>query len=86
VKYLEKYVFCKLAFTFELWYIFWGRKGDGEGETIFKLQKKVIRLITNVGRVTCGRELFKTLNMLAVPCMYKTEIVCCIKLNVSWLE
>jgi len=42
-----------------------GGGGDEENKTIFKLQKKAIRLTSNVERV----ELFETLNVLPVSCM-----------------
>jgi len=43
----------------EVWHI-WCEEGgdDGESKTIFKLQKEVIRLISNFARVTSCRELF----------------------------
>jgi len=45
-----------------------GGEGDNDGErkTIFKLQKKVIRLAGNVSRVTSCRELFRTSNIFPV--------------------
>ena len=53
--------------------------------TIFKLQKKVIRLISKVGRVTCCRKLLKTFHIIPVPCVYIMEVVFYIKLNVTYL-
>jgi len=44
--------------------------GDPQWIKIFKLQKKVVRLICNVKRKTSCRELFRTLNILPVPCVY----------------
>jgi hypothetical protein len=62
----------------------WG--GDEESKTIFKLQKKLMRLITNEGIVTSCWELFKTLNLLPVPCMYIMEIVYYSKFNMNRFE
>ena len=44
--------------------LFWG--GDSQSTKVFKLQKKVVRLICNAKRKTSCRELFKTLNKLAL--------------------
>jgi hypothetical protein len=65
-KYFKKYMFCKLPFSCTVWNTFWG--DDRENKQIFKLQKKVLRLIINVERYTSNRVLFKTLNILPVPC------------------
>jgi hypothetical protein len=58
VKYLENYVLCRIALTFEVWLSIsvggWGKLSN------FKLQRKVIRLMTLVGRVNWCRKLFKT--------------------------
>ena len=62
--------------------LFWG--GDGERKKIFKLQIKVMRLISNVGRDTSCRILFKALYIL--PCMYIMQIVYYVKLNISGTE
>jgi hypothetical protein len=42
--------------------IFWG--GDSKSKTIFKLQKRVIRIISGIGRLSSCRQLFKDLNLL----------------------
>jgi hypothetical protein len=64
--------------------LFWG--GDGESKKICKVQKKVTSLISNVGRNTSCRVLFKTFNILPLPCRYIMEIVYCIKMNIGRLE
>jgi hypothetical protein len=46
----------------------WGY--DGESKKIFKLQTRVIRLISKVGRATSCRELFKTLDLFPVLYIY----------------
>lgn len=45
-----------------------------------------MRLISDVGRDTSCRELFKTLNILPVPCMYIIEFVYYIKLTINRVE
>jgi hypothetical protein len=40
-----------------------GEGGMGNAKKMCKLQKKVMRLISNIGRVTSCREVFKTLNI-----------------------
>jgi len=62
----------------------WG--GDSQSTKVLKLQKKVVRLICNVKRKTSCRELFKTLNILLVPCVYIIETVCYIKANNKGLK
>ena len=59
----------------------WG--GDPENKRIFRLQKKVLRIIGGTGRRTSHRNLFKTLNILPLPCMYISETVCGIKSNME---
>jgi len=53
---------------------------------VFKLQKKVVRLICNVNRKTSCRELFRTMSILPVPRVYKMETVYYIKLNNEGLK
>jgi hypothetical protein len=64
--------------------LFWG--GDSQSTKVFKLQKKVVRLICNVKRKTSCRELFRTLSILPVPCVYIMETVYYIKLNNEGLK
>ena len=64
--------------------LFWG--GDLQSTKVFKLQKKVVRLICNVTRKTSCRELFRTLSILPVPCVYIMETVYYIKLNDEGLK
>ena len=64
--------------------LFWG--GDSQHTKVFKLQKKVVRLICNVKRKTSCRDLFRTLNILPVPCVYIKETVYYIKVNNEGLK
>lgn len=64
--------------------IFWG--SDRKSKTIFKLQKRVVRIISGVSRLASCRQLFKGLNVLPLPCMYIFEIVCHVKLHLEMLE
>jgi len=64
--------------------LFWG--DDSQSTKVFKLQKKVVRLICNIKRKTSCRELFKTLNILPVPCVYIMEMVYYIKVNNKGLK
>jgi hypothetical protein len=51
----------------KVWYTsFSGVGGDGKVKKRNMLQRKVARLITNIGRVTSYRELFKLLNIIPV--------------------
>jgi hypothetical protein len=57
----------------------WG--GDSESIRIFRLQKKVVRIIGKVGRHISCRNLFKDLNILPLPCLYICEVVYRVKSN-----
>jgi hypothetical protein len=64
--------------------LFWG--GDSQSTKIFKLQKKVVRLMCNVKRKMPCTELLRTLNILPVPCVYIMETAYYIKLNNKGLK
>jgi hypothetical protein len=64
--------------------IFWG--GDSKSKTIFKLQKRILRIISRVGRLSSCRQLFKDLDLFPVPCMYIFELVCYIKSHFGELD
>jgi hypothetical protein len=56
--------------------------GDHESKRICKLQIKVIRIISSAGQNVSCRNVFRDLNILPVPCLYISEVICYIKLNV----
>jgi hypothetical protein len=56
---------------------FWGV--DNESNNIFKLEKKVIWIISGVSKDVSCRQIFKDYNILMVACLYILEIVCYIK-------
>jgi len=62
----------------------WG--GDPESIRIFQLQKKVIRKIGKAGQHASCRNLFKDLNILPFPCLYISEVVCCVKSNTEKMK
>jgi len=64
--------------------LFWG--SDGESKKMLKLQKTVMRLISNVGRDTSCRVFLKTLNILPVPCVHIMEVVYCTKMSIVRFE
>jgi hypothetical protein len=51
-----------------------------------KLQKRVIRIISGVSRLSSCRQLFKDLKLLPLPCMYISELVCYIKSHFGELD
>ena len=55
----------------------WG--GDPKTRNIFLLQKKIIRIMCKVDQHTSCRNLFRTLGILPLPCLYISEMVCWIK-------
>ena len=60
--------------------------GDHESKRICKLQIKVIRIISSVGENVSCRNLFRDCNILPVPCLYISEVICYIKLNVEKMK
>ena len=60
--------------------ILWG--GNTESKKIFHLQKKAVRIIGRVGQYVSCRNLFKDLNILTLPCLYISEVVC--KTRSNW--
>jgi hypothetical protein len=57
--------------------IFWGR--DRDSNSIFKLQKQVLRVIYGVSSLTSCRQIFKDYNVLTLPSLYILEVICFIK-------
>ena len=55
----------------------WG--GDPHSVEIFKLQKKVIRVMCKVDQLTSCRHLFQKLRIFPLPCLFISEMVCWIK-------
>jgi len=62
----------------------WG--GDPESIRIFWLQKKVLRMIGKAGWHDSCRNIYKDLNILPLPCLYISEVVCCVKSNVEKMK
>jgi hypothetical protein len=58
-------------------FILWG--GDNESNTIFKLQKKVLQIISVVSNRTSCRQIFKDYNNLKLSALYILEVICFIK-------
>jgi len=54
---------------------------DHESKRIFQFQKKLIRIIGKADQHTSCRNLFKDLNILPLPCLYKSQVVCSVKLK-----
>jgi hypothetical protein len=61
-------------------FIFWD--GDPRNKSIFKIQKRVSLLISNVGGYTSCKKVFKAVNIIPVSCMYTSETVCYIRINI----
>jgi hypothetical protein len=57
----------------------WG--GDPESIRIFRLQKKVLRIIGKTSRCASCTNFFKDLKILPLPCLYISEVVCGLKSN-----
>lgn len=61
--------------------IFWG--SSCFAERVFKLQKKAIRNIAGVSRITSCRNLFKKYQILTLVSLYILETVCFVKQNIT---
>jgi hypothetical protein len=64
--------------------MFWG--ADNESIPIFKLRKRVIQIMGDVGTGTSCRQLFKDYKILAVTSPYVLEVICFIKKYKSSVE
>jgi hypothetical protein len=62
----------------------WGN--DPESKRIFKLQNKIIIIISNVGQNASCRNLFRDLNILPLPCLYISEVICYTKSNIEKMK
>ena len=62
----------------------WG--GDPKSRKIFLLQKKIIRIMSKADQHTSCRNLFRTLGILPLPCLYISKMVCWIKYYRGKLE
>jgi hypothetical protein len=58
--------------------ISWG--GDNGSNTIFKLQRKVIRITSGVSNHTSYNQTFKDCNILTQSSLYILEVICSIKI------
>jgi ammonia channel protein AmtB len=59
--------------------LFWGGiKGDASTR-VFKIQKKVVRLLAGVSSRSSCRQLFKELNILTMASLYILEVTCFIR-------
>jgi hypothetical protein len=65
---------------------FWDGNSKSAITRIFKLQKRLVRIISGVSRYTSCRQIFKDLNTLPVPCMYICEVECHTKLHIEKLK
>jgi hypothetical protein len=57
--------------------IFWG--GGSESKPIFKLEKRVIRIISGASKYASCRQIFKDYNILTVSPLYMLELIYFIK-------
>jgi hypothetical protein len=55
----------------------WGN--EPKSKKVFALQKKIIRTMSKTNQRTSCRNLFRTLGILSLPCVYISEMVCWIK-------
>jgi len=66
--------------------LLWGGiKGDSSIR-VFKIQKRVVRLLSGVSLRTSCKQLFKKLNILTMASLYILEVTCFIRKNCKLLE
>ena len=65
---LKSVYFCYFHSVMSYGIIFWGN--SHLSTNIFKIQKRIIRIITNKGKCDSYRQLFQTLQILTVPSQY----------------
>jgi hypothetical protein len=59
--------------------------GDNESNKIFKLQKKVLQIISGVSNRTSCRQIFKDYNILILSSLYVLEVIYFIKsVKILW--
>jgi hypothetical protein len=75
--YDKKHLFSKFLVMSEVWHYIMG--GDNESNNIFKLQKKVLRIISGVSNHTSCRQIFKDCNISTLSSLYILEVICFIK-------
>ena len=62
-----------------------GIRGDSSIR-VFKIQKRVVRLLAGVSSRTSCRQLFKDLNILTMASLYILEVTCFIRKYCKFLE
>lgn len=60
--------------------------GGHESKRICKLQIKFKRIISNAGRNVSCTNLFRDPNILPMPCLYISGVICYMKLNVGKMK
>ena len=68
------YFLSKLGYRIMFW------DGDGKSAKIFRLQKKVIRLIIGVQKRESCKRLFREFKILTLVSMYVLEVLCFTKM------
>jgi hypothetical protein len=83
---IQNIYFTKFAIPFKVWYTILGGNGGEVNVRIFRIQKRVIRLMVGVSsRTSCG-QLFKEMNVLTLTLLYILELTCFIRKYCQYLE
>jgi len=70
---IEKYILFLCPVNYILWNYIWGN--SLHSEEIFKVQKRIIRIIMNFSKNASCRQPFKELNVLPVPSQYILSVL-----------
>jgi hypothetical protein len=77
-------LFFQCAFHHILWYNFWGN--SAHSNYIFKIQKRVLRIMMNAGNRESCRELFKRLNILPIHLQYILSLLLFVAKNIEMFK
>jgi hypothetical protein len=78
--------FTKFQALLRFGILFWGGIGSELSKRIFRIEKRVIRLMSGVSSRTSCRQLFKELKILTLASLYIFEITCYIRKCCQSLE
>jgi len=83
---VRNFYFTKFQSLLRFGILLWGGVGGETNKKIFRLQKRVIRLMAGVNSRTSCRQLFKKLNILTLSSLYILEVTCFIRKHCQSLE
>jgi hypothetical protein len=88
---LSQYMIRNIYFTIfqsllKFGILFLGGTGGETNTRIFRIQKRVVRLMVGVSSKTSCRQLFKEMDILTLASLYILEVTCFIRKHCQYLE